>query len=397
MKVFYISDNEYYIGPDGGYYTTANLPLRFWHDCIPALKTICFWGRLRLATNTEMLFRLDDVLLDRGVRIEFDGPRNQPSGPRHYLTAIARNLPALRHRIREADVLWAKTPSIYSALAWRFSRRVPFRLTQQVGHAGLALPRVYPGFGSAGKLLDWVCRRMATQADLATFVSADLRSLFGKQAKHSIVFHQAGVYRSMLCTDRRTPHTPLRLLFVGRISPEKGLDDLLRAVALVPDVVLEVVGDGPMRDSSMQLASDLKIASRVVWPGRLRWGEPLFSRMRANDTLVLPSLTEGLPQVVIEAMCMGLPVVATEVGGVPEIVRDAENGLLVPVRDIKAMASALERIRTHAFWAHAQQQATVSAQSHTVEAQWGPVLEHLRAWWAEHHAATSLGKVGTCA
>ncbi len=397
MNVFYISDNEYYIGPDGGYYTTANLPLRFWHDCIPALKTICFWGRLRPATNTEMMFRLDDVLQDRGVRIEFDGPRNQPSGPRHYLTAIARNLPALRHRIREADVLWAKTPSIYSALAWRFSRRVPFRLTQQVGHAGLAVHSVYPGFGLAGKMLDWVCRRMAAQADLATFVSENLRSLFGKQASSAIVFHQAGVYRSMLYTDRRSPHSPFRLLFVGRISPEKGLDDLLRAVAVVPDVVLEVVGDGPMRDSYMQLADDLNIASRVVWLGRLRWGEPLFSRMRESDALVLPSLTEGLPQVVIEAMCMGLPVVATAAGGIPEIVRDAENGLLVPVRDSRALASAIERIRLPAFWVRAQRQATVIAQSHTVEAQWGPVLEHLRAWWAERHAAMSPGEVGICA
>jgi glycosyltransferase involved in cell wall biosynthesis len=396
MNVFYISDNEYYIGPDGGCYTTANLPLRFWHDCIPALKSICFWGRLRPSTNIGLMFRLDDVLQDRGVRIEFDGPRNQPSGPRHYLAAVARHLPALRRRIREADVLWAKTPSIYSALAWRLSRRVPFRLTQQVGHAGLALPSVYPGFGFAGKLLDWDCRRMAAQADLATFVSENHRTLFGKHASSSIVFHQAGVYRSMLYTDHRSPHSPFRLLFVGRISPEKGLDDLLRAVALVPDVALEVVGDGPMRDSCMQLADDLKIASRVVWPGRLRWGEPLFSRMRESDALVLPSLTEGLPQVVIEAMCMGLPVVATTVGGVPEIVRDQENGLLVPVRDIKAMACALERIRMHAFWTHAQQQATVIAQSHTVEAQWGPVLEHLRAWWAGRHAALSPGKVGAC-
>jgi teichuronic acid biosynthesis glycosyltransferase TuaC len=102
-------------------------------------------------------------------------------------------------------------------------------------------------------------------------------------------------------------------------------------------------GIGPMREGLERRAAELGVADRIRFVGKIPHDEVGWW-MAAGDVFVLPSLSEGLPTVVCEAMNCGRPVVATAVDGTPEIVRDGETGLLVPPRDPEALAAALARV-----------------------------------------------------
>jgi glycosyltransferase involved in cell wall biosynthesis len=125
---------------------------------------------------------------------------------------------------------------------------------------------------------------------------------------------------------------------VSRLDPVKGVDVLLRAIALVEDVHLAIVGDGPERASLAALADDLGVSNRVHWAGHRRDVPRLLP---AFDLFVQPSLHEGLSNATLEAMTAGLPVVATAVGGTSEVVVDEVTGFLVPPRDPQALAQGI--------------------------------------------------------
>ena len=132
------------------------------------------------------------------------------------------------------------------------------------------------------------------------------------------------------------------LVFAGRLGPQKALGVLLDALADLGDVSLTVAGDGPERDTLERRARDLGLDGRVSFVGSIP-RERVLRLFRAADASVLPSAWENFPHTVVEALAVGCPVIATAVGGVPEVVRDGENGLLVPPGDAKALGEAIAR------------------------------------------------------
>ena len=132
------------------------------------------------------------------------------------------------------------------------------------------------------------------------------------------------------------------LAFAGRLGPQKGLDVALEALAGVPDVTLAIAGDGPDRAALERRAQDLDLGDRARFLGPLP-REGVLRLFRAADASLLPSAWENFPHTVVEALAVGTPVIATRVGGVPEVVRDGENGLLVPAGDPDALAAAIRR------------------------------------------------------
>jgi glycosyltransferase involved in cell wall biosynthesis len=136
----------------------------------------------------------------------------------------------------------------------------------------------------------------------------------------------------------------VRILAVGRLSREKGHATLIEAVAEVkrrrPDLAFEVLlaGDGPLRESLVALAKAREVETLIHFAGQVRNVQPFFG---VADIMALPSFSEGSPNVVLEAMASSVPVVATRVGGVPEMLRDRDTALLVPPGDSAAMAAAL--------------------------------------------------------
>ncbi|MCM0083372.1 glycosyltransferase [Geomonas sp. Red32] len=133
------------------------------------------------------------------------------------------------------------------------------------------------------------------------------------------------------------------VLTVSRLSGEKGLDHLLKAIARLDDasLTLTIAGDGPLRPMLTALAERLGIAGRVRFLGNLDHAG-LCSWYNAADIFCLPSLWEGCPNVVIEALACGTPVVASRVGGIPDLVPEPECGVLVTPGDEVALAAGLE-------------------------------------------------------
>jgi glycosyltransferase involved in cell wall biosynthesis len=142
---------------------------------------------------------------------------------------------------------------------------------------------------------------------------------------------------------RRLGLNGFTLAAASRLTRQKALDDALAAIAEVEDVSLVVAGDGPERATLERRAADLGIAGRVRFAGPLSRDEVL-TLYRAADAALLTSAWENLPHSVVEALAVGTPVVATAVGGVPEVVHDGENGLLVPSGDVGAIAEAIRRL-----------------------------------------------------
>lgn len=135
---------------------------------------------------------------------------------------------------------------------------------------------------------------------------------------------------------------------VGRLHPQKDFSTLLTSLARlrkdIPDIHLLLVGDGPLRDDLESQAQSLGLSTSVTLAGHRN---DIPDILGALDIFVIPSLWEGLPNAILEAMGAGLPVVATRVGGVPEVVVDGETGLLVPPRDPDALAGAILRLLHH--------------------------------------------------
>jgi glycosyltransferase involved in cell wall biosynthesis len=127
------------------------------------------------------------------------------------------------------------------------------------------------------------------------------------------------------------------LAFAGRLGPAKALDVLLDAVGDLPEVTLLLAGDGPERGRL-----EARAGERARFLGARTRGQVL-ELFRAADASVLTSAWENFPHTVVEALAVGTPVLATAVGGVPEIVRDGENGLLAPPGDPAAFAAAVRR------------------------------------------------------
>lgn len=158
------------------------------------------------------------------------------------------------------------------------------------------------------------------------------------------------------CLFRPAEHAapdPGRIVFIGALDPRKNVPLLLAAVKKARDaglqVSLDIVGEGPERQALAGLASDLGIADRVRFLGP---SDNVAAHLRQARVFVLPSAYEGLPNVVLEAMACGLPVIATRVGGVPDVIEHGRSGLLVPAGDADALCDGIREVLTDRKLAH---------------------------------------------
>jgi glycosyltransferase involved in cell wall biosynthesis len=132
------------------------------------------------------------------------------------------------------------------------------------------------------------------------------------------------------------------LVFAGRLVPQKSIDVALEAVRRNPDVRLLLAGEGPYHDRLVRHARELGVDGRAVFLGP-QPRRTVFELLRAADAALLSSSWENFPHMALEALALGTPVIATDAGGVTEILRDEWNGLLVPIRDPEALAQAIRR------------------------------------------------------
>jgi glycosyltransferase involved in cell wall biosynthesis len=136
------------------------------------------------------------------------------------------------------------------------------------------------------------------------------------------------------------------IITIARLVSIKGMSYLIRAMVHVNGVKLTIVGDGPERTKLESMTRNLKLGDRVSFAGWISNRSELRRFLSQATVFVMPSLSEGIPRVLIEAMSCGLPIVATNVGGIPEFVVDGVNGLLVSPRDEIALAKAIKYVLT---------------------------------------------------
>lgn len=135
---------------------------------------------------------------------------------------------------------------------------------------------------------------------------------------------------------------PNKLVYMGRLVPEKGVFALLKAVQLVPDVQCEIWGDGPHRDQIQKEIARLNLSARVTLCG---FNESIREIFVPGSILVVPSeCDDALPTVIAEAFAYRIPVIASERGGIPEMITSGANGLLFPSGDIPALAHCIRQM-----------------------------------------------------
>jgi glycosyltransferase involved in cell wall biosynthesis len=266
-------------------------------------------------------------------------------GPRFYAGLVGRVAGELR-RFRP-DVVVAESP--FEALAVEAARgllRSPARILVEVHGDWRASTRLYGSTSRAAlaPLADRLAAGAVRRADGVRALSGFTASLAQAEGREPLAvfptYSDLGAF-SGPCS--RLPAEP-RLLFVGVLERYKGIETLARGwrqlSARLPQARLELVGSG----SEWPAAAELE-RSGVEWHRRLEPGEIVQALDRAR-ALVLPSNSEGLGRVIIEAFLRCRPVVASRVGGIPDLVRDGVNGLLVEAGDAAGLAGAMERLLT---------------------------------------------------
>jgi glycosyltransferase involved in cell wall biosynthesis len=254
-----------------------------------------------------------------------------------------------RHRIDLIHAHWFVPQGLVAALATRLAPR-PIVMTAHAGDV----------FATRDGLRRRLLRHAAGRAAACTAVSVPLGAALQALAGRAPEIVPMGVdldrFRPQAAGNDVTGDGPLaapRLLSVGRLAEKKGLHVLLRAMAaLTPDLPgahLTVVGDGPERPALQALARDLGLADRVAFLGMVPNAD-LPAHFAAADLFVVPSVIdstgdrEGLPVSILEAAASGVPVIATDVGGISDFVADGETGLLVPSAEVAPLAAAILRL-----------------------------------------------------
>lgn len=197
------------------------------------------------------------------------------------------------------------------------------------------------GPGSArARSVAWRERRLMRAADVVVVTTARLQSLV--RARYGV--REARVIPNYVDTrafaPAEGPREPGSLIFVGRLAPEKNLIALLEALRDVRGASLTIVGDGPQRADLEAAAERLGVDARFA--GRVAHGR-LPELLGRAEAFVLPSLYEGHPKALIEAMACGLPVIGTDVFGIRDVVADGETGILCGT-DAASLRTAVERL-----------------------------------------------------
>jgi glycosyltransferase involved in cell wall biosynthesis len=185
----------------------------------------------------------------------------------------------------------------------------------------------------------WLVRRVRVVAGVSQFVCQNIESEYRLPPGTARVLYSGVEHFETALT--RQHAGPAVLGAVGRCAPEKGFDVLIRALAELPDCRLVLLGEGPTLPELTRLAEELDVAERVRFVG---WVDPPWTAAWNFDAVVVPSRVEGFGLVALEAMRAGIPVIASRVGGIPELIEDGSTGLLVMPEDPSALAAAIRQL-----------------------------------------------------
>ena len=265
-------------------------------------------------------------------------------------------LPRTKIRFAGAFIFWADIVRVIEKIspdivhAQSLGTGVPALVSKKL----LKIPYVVWGQGSDVYLPDWftklTSKTIIKNAGSAIALTEDMKRAMQAMYDRDIAIVPNGIdlkeYISELPV-QNVEGAEKRILFVGRLHPVKGVQYLLQAMQMVheevPGAKLILVGDGEERESLEKLTDSLGIRECVEFVGGVPH-EKIPDYMHHADVFVLPSLSEGFGIVNLEAMACGLPIVATRVGGIPDIIEDGTNGYLVDTMNQEQLAEALLKL-----------------------------------------------------
>lgn len=258
--------------------------------------------------------------------------------------ALGRLVRLMRSRKFDVVQTWIFAANVYGRVAARRAG-VPVVVTAEMavdlwkGKAQLAVDRRLAGWtdrvvGNSNAVVDFYRRAAGVPEDRLAMIPSGIADEEPPEVDAAAVRAEFGF-----------PAGAKLLIFIGRLAPQKAVDDLLSALDLLqhtePDLRTLIVGDGPLRERLRNKAHDFTLDETARFLGHR---DDVPRLLAASDVLVLPSLYEGLPNVVLEAMRFRKPVVATAAPGTTEVVVDGETGRLVPMRDFVALARAIRAL-----------------------------------------------------
>jgi len=254
------------------------------------------------------------------------------------------------HRQRPFDLIHAHAfPSLVVGARLAERTRTPLLVTVH----GVDLC-YYPNSPLTNAVLKWFTQPALPRASLVQAVCHSLAERARQLGAREVVVVPNGVDTAMFRpADRAALRRQLAcdakeklVVCAARLDSEKRLDILMRSVAELRrrqlPVRLLLIGAGPMKDELQQMARELGLAAHVQFVGYLAQ-DKLAQYLAASDMFALPSLAEGLPVSILEAMACGTAVVASNVDGTPDIITDGQNGFLVPPGDAAALTARLEQ------------------------------------------------------
>jgi glycosyltransferase involved in cell wall biosynthesis len=319
-----------------------------------------YWKRVILSTpvisvSTSEAEKLQglEVTAPKVIYHERPGYRSKAEFLKRLPMLLTPTLAHISTVIRAADVVLIRLPSPLGIFAYLLSKlygRQVFLyiagdlLERNTGKRGAQSPAYY-GRALLAHAYDGLDKWLVKRAP-SLITGAELFERYGQLGK-STMFHVSLMSEKQIWLRQDTcTGDQIRLFFVGRLQPVKGITFLLEAVKLLSDprVILDIAGDGELKDMLEAEVKESGMKGKIALLGAVRYGEELFDLYRQADIFVFPSLSEGVPKVLMEAMAFGVPIVASKVGGIPSIIKHRENGLLVEPGDAQGIAQAIEEL-----------------------------------------------------
>jgi len=351
MKLGVFFENIYY-KKDGAYSTDQSFIL-FANSFQKYFSRIDYIGRVTRAA-TRSLYGIET---GTSTVVELPFYENVYHLCRQYPSYIRKIRPVLEKFVMEHDVFFICIPHIPSWEILRLCRKYDKKVFvfvrqnfQKVIQARYRRPKRYVAqivITALNFLTDRYCRQYPVLA-----MGQELYQRYVKVNPQTVLFANSKYTRKDIITEHNLKplnwNTRINILYAGRLECNKGLQFLLEALAGITSFTftLTIAGDGPYKNELDKISKKLNLDGRMQFTGNIPFGDDLFRLYEQSDIFILPSMSEGLPQVVLEAMAKGVLVLASRTGGIADIIEHGKNGFLFDAANRMALYSLLESLHT---------------------------------------------------
>lgn len=356
MRVMIVTENRFYKTANGRIYSSTNCDYEFWSRYLAVFEEVLVFARVSQIPKMEL-----PKPPANGPHVSFH-PLPVYIGPWQFL----RHYPDVHRLTKQAvdtsDAFMLRTPGTLSFMLWKelYKRRIPYGIEVvadpwEAMRAGNVKSVLRPFLQQLSKShLTKQCRFASTASYVTERALQELYPANCWQTHYSsitlthemIVDKKAIDDRIRTIREKRLANRPLRICnLAGMTCFYKGQDVLIKAVSICRQdgmqIELTLMGDGRCKDYYVAEVQQLNLSEHVSFLGHVNRDERLISQLDETDLFVFPSFTEGLPRGVIDAMARGLPCIATNVGGIPELLSSED---LVPPRDVFALAEKIQSV-----------------------------------------------------